>query len=156
MSQNQRNESLGDGPARKLFWKVIELEQQMYDERRARFAELEERMRALDKLTSDMLDAARASGRLSRYLSTPQFGYPANGHPGTFRLLPTDQLSLFQSAVRFFEHWKRANPTATPSPDSHLRCIAHAELLMTPTPDFPKCEFVMMVSENFELWRMGL
>lgn len=156
MSQDQNNDARSEVFARKVFWKVLELEQQMNDERRARFAELEASIRALDKLTSDMFHATRAAGRFSRYLSPPQFGFPADANPVGFRLVPTSQLSLFQNAVKFLEHWKRANPTVMPSAESHLKCIADAEALMTPTQDFPKCEFVAMVSENFELWRMGL
>ena len=156
MSQDQRDSVQGEVFARKVFWKIQELEQQMYNERRARFAELEAGMRALDKLTSDMFHAIRAAGRFPRYLSPPQFGFPTDDYPSAFRLTPTSRLSLFQNAVKFLDYWKHINPTTKPSAESHLKCIADAEALLTPTPDFPKYEFVAMVSENFELWKLGL
>ena len=142
--------------ARQVFWKVAELEQQLYEERYARFSELEARIHLLSRQTEEMINAARSAGGFARYLSFPRTGYPSDECPGAFRLQPTTRLSPFMNAKRFLESWRRVNPTVMPTAEAHLKCLADAEALTTPSPDFPKSEFVLMVSENFEMWKQGL
>jgi len=154
MSKDQEN-ARRQAFSRKVFWKVTELEQQMYEERCERFSEMEAKLRMLNKQTSEMIAAAKAAGRFAGHLSIPQVGPPYSSYPGAFSLQPLGQTSLFQAALQYLEHWKQANPGSVPSVESQLRCLADAEELATPSADFPKSEFVYLVSESFELWKQN-
>jgi hypothetical protein len=141
--------------ARRVFWKIGELEQQLYDERFARIAELEANIHLLARQTTAMANAARAAGRFTRYISFPRVGYPSDDCPGSFRLLPVNRCSPFMNAANFLQAWQEANPAAEPTAEAHLKCLADAESLHPPSPDFPKTEFVSMVSDHFEMWKQG-
>ena len=139
--------------ARKVFQKIAAREFEEYEHRCARFAELNAQMVLNDKETFDLINAARAAGRFSSYPSTSHLTFVCPKHPPAFRLC-TDGM-LFGEAVRFFEYWKRAHPTAEPTEESRLLCLADMEQMLLPADDFAKDDFVNVVMESFDLWKQG-
>lgn len=139
--------------ARKVFQRVAELERQEFEYRRARFAEINAYMLPHDKETYDAINAARAAGRFSHYPSTSHLTYSGDGSGLSFRLclnsLP------FGEAVRFFEYWKNLNPTATPTDEFKLKCLADADGVVPQEGNYARDEFLEKVMENFELWKLG-
>jgi len=139
--------------ARKVFQKVAQIEKEEYDRRCARFAELNSHMLPHDQETYDAINIARMEGRFSRYPSTSHLIYVGDGSGPAFRLR-LDGL-MFGEAVRFFEYWKRSNPTATPSDEFQLKCLADADGIVPQGTGHVRDEFIGMVMENFELWKLG-
>jgi len=58
-----------------------------------------------------------------------------------------------KEAESFFLQWKIANPYAVPSDRYHLRCLADAVDAVSSDHYYPRDEFVVRVSENFDAWK---
>lgn len=145
MSWNQWDTARREAFARKAFKEVAELQRKSYEDRCERAAMLHAPTHPGDQEMFDQINAARAAGR---------FSYWARGGPGPFMLMPGN--GPFEEAVYFFEHWKRLNPAATPTEESHQKCLAEADTLVPPQASFSKDEFMMRVSENFDLWKQEM
>jgi hypothetical protein len=140
--------------ARNVFKRVAALEMEEYERRCARFDEFNSQTTGLSKETYDLINAARAAGKFSSYPSTSHLTFVCAGYPPMFRLDVNGM--LFGEAVRFFEYWKRAHPTAEPTEESRLVCLADIDQMLAPADaDFPADDFVSVVMESFDLWKQG-
>ena len=59
-----------------------------------------------------------------------------------------------KEAESFFLQWKIANPHAVPSDRYHLKCLADAMDAVALGYCYPKDEFIVRVSENFDSWKL--
>ena len=139
--------------ARKVFKNIANLEVQEYDRRCAKFAKVNTQMAVSDKDTYDLINTARAAGRFSNHPPGPQLTYVHPDYPPAFRLSADGM--VFGEAVRFFEYWKRSHPTALPTNESRLACMADIEEMLRPAVDFAREEFIEEVMKSFALWKWG-
>jgi len=60
-----------------------------------------------------------------------------------------------KEAESFFLQWRVANPHAVPSDRFHLKCLADAMDAVSLSQCYPKDEFTVRVSENFDSWKLS-
>jgi hypothetical protein len=62
---------------------------------------------------------------------------------------------IFVEASQFFQQWKFANRMTPPSDESHLQCLVDADNAVPLVSHYPRDEFIIRVSENFDIWKLG-
>ena len=142
MNQDQHDTARREAIARNLYKKVAELHRKSYEDRCERLARLHTSRYHGDQEVVDSDNTARAT---ERSLRVPREG------PGPFRLML--DAAPFGEAVLFVEHWKWTNPAATLTEEFRRKCLAEADTLVPLESTFPKNEFMMRVSENFDYWK---
>jgi len=80
--------------------------------------------------------------------------------PVWFELGPPEYRLSFHTCIsteafKFFEQWKLMNCSALPSDEFHLQCLMDADNAVPLVSYYPRDEFVVRESENFDTWKQG-
>ena len=142
MAQQQHADVRRQAFARILNRAIAVLEQEIHKEPPPDFPEGSLLATLRIRSDSSLTNAVLAAERLS-----------ASRRPVTRVYNVNPYKNLQTEAAWFFEQWKLANTSAIPSPRFHIRCLADAMEAVRSYPDYPRDEFVVRVSENFESWK---
>jgi hypothetical protein len=62
---------------------------------------------------------------------------------------------IFTEAFLFFRQWKLTRWATLPTDEAHLQCLIDADNAVPLVSYYPRDEFVIRVSENFDIWKLG-